>query len=414
MNPSSSSASHADLTRRNFLKVASAGTAALGAGLWPAAANSPNDRINIGVLGTGVRGIQLIREILPHAGKHNVAVTAVCDVWSKNLDAAVTHVHQQSGQTPIRTTRYQELLAMKDLDAIVIATPDFAHATMLIDSLQANKDVYIEKPMTLDIPSANRALDLARAKNRVVQVGTQRRSEGRYLAAAKVVQSGVLGQISRVHSAVNFNQARWARDFADCKAEDVDWPAFLMHLPARPFDARALRRWYLYREFTNGVPGLWMTHFTDNMNFVTGAKYPSRAVALGGTYVWKDGREHTDTFQALLEYPEGFLFDWGLGLANAAGGRFSIHGTKGTFDVEARTLSPAGGHDTTIEARTIPDEPGLSHMQNWFECMKSRQRPHADIECGHQHTVATVMAATAFETGRRQVYDPVKRTLSAG
>ena len=121
---------------------------------------------------------------------------------------------------------------------------------------------------------------------------------------------------------------------------DVDWPAFLLHLPARPFDARLLRRWQLYRETSNGLPGLWMTHFADAVHMLTGASYPSTAVALGGIYVWKDGREHTDTFHAILEYPEGFLFDWGMGLGNASGGHFTVHGTKATLDADRWTIQP--------------------------------------------------------------------------
>jgi len=197
---------------------------------------------------------------------------------------------------------------LPDLDAVVIATPDYSHGPILVAALKAGKDVYIEKPMTIDLPSANAALDLARAQNRVVQAGTQRRSEGRFLGAAKLVANRTLGTLSRVTAAVNFNQARWARSTVDCREAEVDWEAFQEHLPRRvPFDAKLLRQWQLYRATSNGLPGLWMTHYADAVHLVTGAKHPSRAVALGGTYIWKDGREHTDTFHAVVEYPEGFL-----------------------------------------------------------------------------------------------------------
>jgi predicted dehydrogenase len=194
----------------------------------------------------------------------------------------------------------------------------------------------------------------------------------------------------------------------------VDWEAFLLHLPKRPFDAKLLRQWQLYWETSNGLPGLWMTHYADAVHLVTGAKYPASAVAHGGIYVWKDGRDHTDTFHALLDYPEGFLFDWGMGLGNSAGVRFTIHGTKGTMDLEKWTISPEGGRDSTIEAGPIPAEPNQSHMGNWLACLRSRQRPNADIEFGHQHAVATIMTAIALQTGRRQKYDPAKRTISSG
>jgi hypothetical protein len=144
-------------------------------------------------------------------------------------------------------------------------------------------------------------------------------------------------------------------------------------------------------------------------------------VALGGVYVWKDGREHTDTFHALLEYPEGFLFDWGMCLGNSFGTQFFVCGTAGTLDVgrdysnpTELVLSAAGAvKGSSTPTRKIQPDPSPDHMANWLECLRSRQRPNADIEFGHQHAVATILAATALETGRRQKYDPSKRELHA-
>jgi predicted dehydrogenase len=295
----------------------------------------------------------------------------------------------------------------------VIATPDFSHGTILTAALKAGKDVYIEKPMTIDLASANEALDLARAHNRVVQAGTQHRSEGQFRGAAKLMATGLLGQLSRVSASMYFHEARWRRNFSNCQAPDVDWEAFLLHLPPRPFEARLLRQWQLYRETSNGLPGLWMTHYADSVHFVTGAQYPTSAVAHGGVYVWKDGRDTSDTFHALLEYPEGFLFDWGMGLGNSSGVHFTLHATKGTMDLEKWTVSPEGGRNGAFAAGPIPKEPNLSHMGNWLECLRSRARPNADIQFGHQHAVATIMAALALQTGARQKYDPAQRTITA-
>lgn len=400
--------------RRVFLKTTAAGAAVLSAApLTLRSAPSSNDRLNIGCIGTGGRGSALMGEILALADRHNARITAVCDVWRKNLQAAAQRVAGKSGQEPKQFTRFQELLALKDVDAVTIATPDFSHGTILTAALRAGKDVYIEKPMTIDLASANEALDLARAKNRVVQAGTQRRSEGAFRGAAKLRATGVLGQLSRVSAAMYFHEARWARSVSDCQAADVDWEAFLLHLPRRPFDAKLLRQWQLYRATSNGLPGLWMTHYADAVHLLTGAKYPASAVAHGGVYVWKDGRDTSDTFHALLEYPESFLFDWGMGLGNSSGVHFTMHGTQGTMDLEKWTVSPDGGRNSTITAGPIPKEPNQSHIGNWLECLRSRERPNADIQFGHQHAVATIMTALALETGRRQTYDPVKRTLTA-
>jgi predicted dehydrogenase len=341
-------------------------------------------------------------------------VTAVCDVWQKNRQAAAKRIESKLGQAPRQFSRFDEMLAMKEVDAVVIATPDFSHGPILVAALKAGKDVYVEKPMTIELGYANEALDLARAKGRVVQAGTQRRSEGKFRGAAKFYASGMLGKVSRIDAAAYFNEPRWARDLTDCKENEVDWDAFLLHLPKRPFDAKLLRQWQLYRETSNGLPGLWMTHYADLVHMITGTGFPVSSVAHGGVFVWKDGRQTSDTFQALVEYPEGFMFSWGMGLGNSAGGRFSIYGTKGTMDPEKGTVTPEGGRDTKLEEGKVPPESNQSHMGNWLQCLRSRQRPNADIQYGHQHAVATIMTAMALETGQRQKYDPVKRTIGPG
>ena len=403
------------MNRRNFLKYTSAGAAVLGSSALVARSQAAaNDRISIAIIGTGDRAGAHINEILALSSKHNIQITAVCDVWKKNRDKAVAKIKAKQGADPKQFTRFGDLLALRDVDAVVIATPDYAHGAILVAALEAGKDVYIEKPMSLDIPSANQALDLARAKQRVVQAGTQYRSDAKHRGAAKMVASGILGAISRVTCERNFNQARWARNFDDCKPEDVDWEAFLFNRPPRPFDPRLLRQWHLLREFSNGLSGLWMSHYADILHFVTNTKYPASAVAHGGIYVWKDGREHTDTFHALLDYPEGFLFSWAMGLANSASNRFTIHGTKGTLDMDAWQFSTEGGTDTKKATTPVVAEPPESHMENWLECLRSRKRPNADIQYGHQHAVATIMAAAALETGQRQKYDPGKRVMRAG
>jgi predicted dehydrogenase len=403
------------MNRRDFLKTTSASAAMLGVSAFTSrGAPGANDRLQIGLIGVGSRGTDHLRELLKLAAKQNVTITAVCDVWRKNLQAAAATVKEQLGQEPRQFTRFADVLALREVDAVVIATPDFGHAPILIAALEAGKDAYVEKPMAIDIPSASKALDLARAKNRVVQAGTQYRSDGRYLSAKKLLATGVLGHVSRLSVAMNFNEPRWARGYDDCTETDVDWEAFLMHLPKRSFDARLLRRWHHFREFTNGLPGLWMTHYADLVSHLTGAAYPASAVAHGGIYVWKDGREHTDTFHALLDYREGFLFSWAMGLANSAGTHFNLHGTKGTMDLQNWTISNAGSTEKEIQTAPLTPERGESHMENWLTCLRTRHRPNADIQFGHQHVVATVMAATALETGQRQKYDPATRTMRAG
>ncbi len=370
-----------------------------------------NDRVGIGIIGAGGRGTDHLHELIRLASSQNVAITAVCDVWRKAREAAAETLKRSGAPQPRQFSRFGDLLAQPDVDAVVIATPDFSHGTILTAALKAKKDVYVEKPMTIDLASAQQALELARSGQRVVQVGTQRRSDGHFRAAAKLASSGVLGKINRVSASVAFNEPRWRRDMSDVIAADVDWDAYLLNLPGRPFDPRLLRQWQLYRETSNGLPGLWMTHFADAVHLVTGARIPRRAVALGGIYVWKDGRQHTDTFHAVLEYPEGFLFDWGMGLGNAAGGHFRVHGTKATLDLDRWTIQPESRGE---ESQRVIADRSSSHMENWLECLRNRRRPNADIEFGYQHVVATVMAAQALETGRRQAFDAARKAIVVG
>jgi len=401
------------VSRRDFLAVSSF---ALGAGLMAQrSALGANDRINIGMIGTGDRASSHIGDLGKLRKSHNVRIAAVCDVWRPNREAAAARVEKLFGKSPFQTSRFGELLARKDVDAVVVATPDFGHTPIMIEALKAGKDVYVEKPMSLAIEEANEAIDLARQNARVVQVGTQRRSEGCWKASRAFVASGRLGQVTRISAANCFNQERWARKYDDCKEEDVDWDAYLFNRPKVAFDPKLLRRWHLYKMCTNGISGLWMAHLVDAAANVMNASYPNSAVALGGIYMWKDGREHTDVFHALLDYPEGFLFDWCMSLTNSAGTHYTIHGRYGTLEPEKLTYSGDGGEPgKELAAGAVEPVPDEDHVANWIDCMRSRARPNADIEFGHQHAAATIMAANALETGQRMRYDRERRAIFPG
>ena len=415
----SKEASLLPVSRRTFLTGTAAAGAALCAtpALLSAAAKGANERLSLALIGVGVRGSYHLNGLKLLAERENVEITAVCDVWRVNCEKAAARVKKITGKQPRTSSRFADILAMKDVDAVVIATPDYAHGDILCAALEAGKDVYAEKPMSIELEPANKALDLARSGGRVVQAGTQRRSDKQFIAAAEIGASGVLGKISRIDAQVAFNGPRWARDYSDCKQADVDWDAFLFNRPQVPFDPKLLRRWQLCKLCSNGLPGLWMSHYSDVVNMITGAKYPTSVMALGGNYVWKECRELGDTIHVLLEYPEGFLFNWGMSLGNAATMQFTVHGTQGTLDLEKWTLSPAGGANGTkvklqsIPPEAVPAEQAHTHMANWLQCMRTRQRPNCDIEYGHQHAVATIMAANAFVSGRRLRYDAKSRQI---
>lgn len=393
-----------DSTRRTFL-MSSAAAAAL-------AQPSPNDRIRLGLIGCGGRGRDLLREVAKSG--ENAAITAVCDVWRVNREAMAQNVEKAFGQAPFQTTRYQELLARKDLDGVLIATPDFTHPKILADAVQAGKDAYVEKPFATTFEEARMAYDAVKRSNRVVQVGTQRRSEAKFMAAADAIQKGVIGKVTRVSMEYHFFEPRWRRDYHMVQPQDVDWEAFRFGGRIQGgFDPRKLREWQLFRETTNGIPGLWMTHLIDLAAWYLNDPFPKGAMAMGGVFHWKDGRQTSDVFQAMLEYTD-CLVTFAMSLTNSAGGRNLWFGIKGLLDAEANRVSGDGSRDPerVMQPYTLPLPPQVeSHMANFLRCMRTRATPRASVEAGYSHAVATCMAAVSLETGRRIRYDPAKREL---
>jgi len=390
------------LSRRSFLAAAAPATLA-------ARQKSPNDRIGIGVIGAGGRGHALMREI-EKCRECNAAVVAICDVYRPNREKAVAMAQQAWGAAPRQTVDYQELLGWKEVDAVLIATPDFGHSRILEATVKAGKDAYCEKPMGTVFAEAKSAYLAVKNSKQVVQIGTQRRSEGVYVAAAKAVRSGILGKVTRVETSVNFYEPRWRRDYTQVVAGDVAWKQFLMHLPDRPFDARLLREWQLFRDTTNGIPGLWMSHFIDLIPWFLDDPYPAGAVAKGGVYLWEDGRQTSDVFHALLDYPKGFLVSFSMSLTNAGGDRNHFYGSRGTLDMNKFVVTGSGSKalDRVEGEIRIEPEKVNSHMANFLECIRTRQAPRADIQAGFSHAVAGCMAAVALEKGRNIRFDPVK------
>lgn len=394
--------SESNVTRRSFVSAAAASTVALGA----------NDRISIGLIGAGGRGGAHMNALEKNKDL-NFALTAICDVYRPNRERAVERAAKTYGATPRATTDYEELLSWKDIDAVLIATPDYCHSIMLKKAVEAGKDVYCEKPMGVVFDDARAAYLAVKKSDRVVQVGTQRRSDPSYMAAAKLLQSGVLGKVARVDMSMNFQQPRWRRNDNDkVNPADVDWNKFMMGRPARPFDARLLREWQLFRYNTNGIAGLWMCHFIDLVPWFLEDPYPSAVVSAGGVYLWKDGRETSDVFQSLLEYPKGFLVSFGMSLVTSAGNRDHWFGTRGMLDMEKCLITGDGSTmpdkiDKPINFTPEPGQPEstIAHMKNFLECLRSRQTPRADIQAGFSHAVAGCMSARAFETGRRIRFD---------
>jgi len=398
------------MDRRKFIALGVAGAAAGSRRVLGA-----NDRISLALIGCGVRGSYLIREAVEHA-KEMIRIAAVCDIWKPNLEKAAAAAEKHLGERPKQFTRYAEALALREVDAVVIATPDFAHSPILRDAARAGKDAFVEKPMGTNTKDLAEALRAAEENKRVVAVGTQRRSEGRHQAAVELIRSGVLGTISYAHSQWNDHGPRWARSYSDVRAEDVDWKQYLMGLPDRPFDPRRYRCWHLYRDYTVGVAGLLGAHGIDLACWYMNDFLPQSAVAHGGIYVWKDGREHADTMECLFEYSRGWLLNYSTHLGNdRKEPELVLHGTRGSFDTTSWTVSgEGGGAEKLKETTVVPPRPNQDHMRNFLECVRDRRPPNATIYDGFAHSLASIMAQRSLETGRRQVYDPARMQIREG
>lgn len=374
-----------------------------------------NGRISLAFIGCGGRGSYLMQEAVKHAADM-IRIAAVCDVWRPNRERAVATAEKYLGERPKAFARYADVLSMKEVDAVVIATPDFAHSPILRDAARAGKDAYCEKPMGTNTRDLREAVRAVEENRRIVAVGTQRRSETRHQKAVELIRSGILGNITYAHSAWNDHAPRWNRPYDDVKPEDVDWKQYLMGLPGRPFDARRYRCWHLFKDYTIGVAGLLGAHGIDMACWYMNDFTPLSATAHGGTLIWKDGREHADTMECLFQYSKGWLLNYSTHLGNDRKvPELVLYGSRGSYDTDSWTASGAGGGSEKLkDSVVVPASEEKAHTRNWLECVRDRKAPNATVRDGLAHSIASIMAHRALDTGRRQVYDPAAIEVREG
>jgi len=412
---------NAPIDRRTF--ISGLGLAAAVAPVRLRAAGA-NDRIRLGVIGCGVRGSYILSEAMA-AAANRLDVVAVADVWSVNRESFAAHVATSySRPQPKQFTRYRDLLAMTTLDAVIITTPDFAHPAVLVDAVKAGKDAYVEKPLCARLEDAVAAVDAVKGSKSIVQVGTQRRSSPRFQAAAAYVRSGALGPICKIETAWNRNVPSWLKPLDNCKAPDVDWEQYLMYQPARPFEAARLRSWQWFYANTTGLVGLLGSHMIDVGQWFMDDPFPSSAVALGGTYTWKDGREISDTAEYVFEYPKGWMLTFSSRLGSGPESDYTVlYGKTRTLDTRDWTIRPAdNSRPASAKDEVLPDPAPSSnvsltqggapeHVANWIDCMVSRKQPNASIDVGYSHAVACCLGREAERTGRKMRYDAATRRI---
>jgi predicted dehydrogenase len=433
----------AKVSRRKFLQqtaVAAVGTTALSsAALSYAQIIGANDRIALGHIGVGVRGSELQGMAAELKTSKNVEMAAVCDLWTVNREKSIGDCQKYFGRAPRGYRHPEEIIADSGVEAIIISTPEHSHSLLLKMVAEAGKDAYCEKPMGNVLSEVQAARDAVLArKNLVVQIGTQHRSEPYGVKVRDMIRQDVLGQVTKYEIAWNYHGPRWRGrpEVKQIREQDTDWRAWLMNKPYRPFDPQLYFEYRLYKDFSSGIPDQWLSHGIDLCHFFMDETHPISVVSNGGVFAWQDGRENPDTFQTLLTYPKGFLVSYATSFGNDAPGYTRIMGKKATFFNSGGEGSPRwelvqekGNHEQTPDIdkdrehqiimlpgetgpppMTIADE-DLSHIANWFDCLRSRKEPNATVRDGFNHSVACIMAAQSYQTGKKLYWDPKAETI---
>jgi predicted dehydrogenase len=411
------------LSRRQFVGTAAkAGAVALTA-LSQRRVLGANDRISIGIIGCGDRGIHThMKDLQKYAGQENIQITAVCDPWRLRREEAVGLIKEQYGLQARAFVSHEELLSLRDVDAVMIVSFDHHHAVQLEAAARAGKDAYCEKPLARNMEELNRAFDAVKEANIVVQVGTQLRSFPSVVGSREVYQTGILGNVSRIEQVRNGARPFWYEYMKEAKAEDVEWKEVLMGLPMRPFDSVRYTGWYGFREFCDGLVPQWGSHFIDNVHYITGARFPASCVCHGGIFTWKDSYGFTcaDHVEALWIYPEGFMVSYSTNFGNSFGNQTRIYGDQGVLkldNVMVPVLTAEGGSKNRGVIRGVNPVENVErpdHLLDWLQCLRTRKAPHAPIEAGYQHAVACIMAVEAFDKGVRTTFDPATRRIQKG
>ena len=413
------------MSRRTFtrtLALASATTA-----LSRPRALGANDRVRLAFIGLGNRGDQVLDAFLTHP---DAEVVALCDLSQAYLDFAA----KKAGGTPRQFKDYRRLLELKDVDAVVISTPDHWHALQTIHACEAGKDVYVEKPLSLCVVEGRRMVEAVRRHKRVCQVGIHRRSMPMCREATELVRGGALGHIT-VARAFHV-QNEWPKGIGNPPDSeppaDLDWEAWLGPAPMRPYNLnRTFYRFRWFTDYSGGQVTNFGVHYLDFIHAALGQTAPLAVTALGGRFAGiEDNREIPDTLEAVWHYPGGTLVTFSQFNASAVPGSLpgcevELRGTKGTlylfgnrYEVVPDAITPnefparspvnrpyergwRAGEKPLIEPKKVTGQSSgdtTFHARNFLDCVKSRAQCTCDIETGHRSTSTTLLANIALKT----------------
>lgn len=418
------------INRRAFSGVAA--TAATAAALAPSRVLGANEQLRVGFIGVGNRGCQVLAGFLQQP---DAKVVALCDVYEPYLNATYDKVDPRftalGGRIPkmakvpddvARVKDYRQVLDRKDIDAVVIATPDHWHAIQTIDACKAGKDVYVEKPLSITIVEGRAMVEAARKHDRVVQVGTHRRSSRMYAELAEVVRSGALGKVTVAKIAYTTNMAPKGIGKAPDSAPpaDLDWDLWLGPRPARPFNENVMPYKFRWHQLYSSQMGNWGVHYFDLVRWLTGERAPASVCAMGGRYAVEDSRTIPDTSEAVFEHASGMLTVFSLYESTGQkvlgrGAEVELRGTIGTAYANTRgyeIVPERGGQfqDPTprrkpLQVKASDGDLDAQAARDFVDNVKGRKRPNADVEEGHRSTSFCHLANISLATRARLDWD---------
>ena len=374
-----------------------------------------NDRLRYGIIGAGDRGQHDMELFMNDKA---VEIAAVCDVYAAKIDQVKNKAPNAKSYKD-----HRQLIAQKDIDIVQISTPDHWHAVCAIDALNAGKDVYCEKPLTLKLEEGPEIVKAARVNERICQVGMQQRSGKHYLQAkAEFIDSGKIGKITlcRTWWHGNTYHLRKAPVFLQTRPSNLDWAHFLGPLKWRDYDPQQYFNWRAYLDFGGGQVTDLFTHWIDVVHMFTGQDIPFSAQAAGGVYNYKDGRTAPDTINVLLQYPTDFTATFEATLApGISGAAVEICGTQGRLLIDRQhyEFTPAGRGVTPIvvqaEPGTLPGNDPLTqaHVNNFLDCVRSRKLPNGDVLIGHRSAQASHLGNLSYMQKRRLDFDPLREEI---
>lgn len=434
-DPESMKTENRYLNRRNFIKSTSAALALSSMGTYGMDMLYAPKKWKVGLIGTGWYGKSDLFRLIQVA---NVEVVSLCDVDQKQLEEAaiLVSLRQKSGKRPKLYRDYRKMLAEKNLDIVLIGSPDHWHALQAIEAMESGAHLYLQKPISLDVMEGEAILDTARRLGRKVQIGTQRRSTPHLIEGKKnIIDAGLLGKISHVEMCCYYHM-RWNGNPPPQQIPDYfDYDLWSGPAPLRPYFGLPHRKWRAFMEYGNGIVGDMCVHMLDTVRWMLGLGWPKKISSTGGIYVQKDSIANTpDTQTAIFEFDELNCVwqhrSWGTPADPEYPWAFFIYGEKGTFKgsvfkyefiphgdgktiqndvVYEREKYPEDLKEKDIELHTAPAT--RAHMLDLLDAIESDRLPVADVEEGHISTASCILANLAMELERPLVYHPEQRVV---